>query len=82
MFDQNVDIRREGIRILALKEPDGARILLPAKNQLRLALPFVVGRPHGHRHAHQHSHDAEAHEQRGHGIAGLAGSVFRPATLT
>ncbi len=69
LLDEDVQGRREGVRVAALEQHDGAPVLLAAPDQLLFLLALGDMRPHGQRSRHHHGHHAHSDEQRGHGVA-------------
>lgn len=72
LLDQDIDRRRKGVGVLALKQSHGPRVLPPAPNQLFFPLAFGKVGPDRQRHAHQNGHHAESDKERGHGVATIA----------
>ena len=71
LVDQDVDVRRELIAVLALKERDRAGVLFSAENEFGLALTPGDCLLHRHRRAQHDRHHAHRDEERGHRIATL-----------
>jgi hypothetical protein len=82
LVDQHVDVWREGVGELTLKQHDGALVLLAAPNQLLLALAPRGVAPHRECDRHHHAHDTEAHEQRCHRVAALLAPSVSSTILT
>jgi hypothetical protein len=74
LLEQDVDGWRKCSRKLALKQADGAGVLLAAKDELGLAFALHLVSPGRHGDGHQDGHHGQRHEQRGHHI-----TLFVPA---
>jgi hypothetical protein len=68
LLDKDVERRREGIRVLALKESDGVCVLLTPEDQLRFAFALRQRAPRRQGRAEHDRHDAQANKQGDHGI--------------
>src|SRR6185295_8133766 len=69
LVQQDVHVRRKRVRVLALKEHDGARVLLAAEDQLRFLLALGRRLPRGQGHGEEDRHDGHGGEQCRHGEA-------------
>lgn len=82
LLDQNVEVRRERARASStLIQSNGARILLSAKDELRLFFALRRLFPDRQRHAEQHAYDGKRHQQCRHRIAAV-GTSPRERVLT
>ena len=70
--DEHVEVRRIGVCVLALEQPDGVRVLLAAENQLLFLLSLRGLLPHWQCNGEHHGHDAHRDEEHRHGVAGLS----------
>lgn len=60
---------RRRVRVLALEQPDGSRVLFAAEHELGLSLAPCRLVPDWHGDRQHHGHHAHGDEQNGHGIA-------------
>ncbi len=68
-LDQDVDARRERVRVLCAVQGYRTRVLLAAEDQLRFLLALGSVAPRRERDAHEDGHHGEADKQRRHGVA-------------
>jgi hypothetical protein len=67
--DEHIKGRRRGVRIFALKQTNGAGVLLTSENQLLLFFALRCLLPHRHRDGHHDGHDRHHHQQGHHRVA-------------
>jgi hypothetical protein len=67
-LDQDVDARRERVRVLCAVQGYRTRVLLAAEYQLRFLLALGGVAPRRERDAHEDGHHGEADKQRRHGV--------------
>ncbi len=72
LVDEQVHVRRQRPRRLALEELDRARVLFSAEHQLGFLLAGRRLAPDRHRDGEHDRHHAEGNEQRDHGVAARA----------
>jgi hypothetical protein len=76
LIDQDVEVGRQLVAVLALEKSDRSSVLFTAKNELRFAFTASDRLIHRHRGAQHDRHHAHRDEERGHGIAALASFNF------